>query len=127
MIVYSQATNTFYDTQISQDIPAGSVEVTPERHAEILAELTGRGKALAADVQGMPTVIDAPTASTVELATSARKRRNQLLTESDWVVVKAVETGTPVPTQWKAYRKELRNLPEQRGFPETINWPPIPQ
>ena len=39
-----------------------------------------------------------------------RKERNQLLTESDWVVVKATETNTAIPDNWKTYRQELRDL-----------------
>ena len=39
-----------------------------------------------------------------------RKERNQLLTESDWVVVKAKETDAVIPAEWKTYRQELRDL-----------------
>ena len=39
-----------------------------------------------------------------------RKERNQLLTESDWVVIKAKETDAVIPDNWKTYRQELRDL-----------------
>tara|TARA_B100000131_G_C17866345_1_gene512325 strand:- start:98 stop:493 length:396 start_codon:yes stop_codon:yes gene_type:complete len=40
-----------------------------------------------------------------------REARNILLAESDWVVVKAQETGTEIPKEWKEYRQALRDLP----------------
>jgi hypothetical protein len=40
-----------------------------------------------------------------------RIERNVLLSQSDWVVVKAKETGTNIPAAWKTYRQALRDLP----------------
>ena len=39
-----------------------------------------------------------------------RKLRNELLQESDWVVVKAQETSTSIPSAWITYRQELRDI-----------------
>lgn len=41
-----------------------------------------------------------------------RAERDELLKECDWVVIKALETGVAVPTDWKTYRQALRDLPE---------------
>ena len=40
-----------------------------------------------------------------------RVERDKLLSDTDWVVTKAMETGTSVPTNWKTYRQALRDLP----------------
>ena len=40
-----------------------------------------------------------------------RVERNKRLTDSDWVVTKAFETGGGVPESWKTYRQALRDLP----------------
>ena len=56
----------------------------------------------------------------------AREDRNRLLSESDWVVVKAQEDGTPVPAEWVEYRNALRDLPETEGWPFVINYPEKP-
>ena len=56
-----------------------------------------------------------------------RERRDRLLTESDWVTVRATERGDPVPTEWQTYRQSLRDITEQTGFPEEIEWPQEPQ
>ena len=58
---------------------------------------------------------------------SARSQRDRLLTESDWVTIRATDTGDPVPTEWVDYRQALRDIPEQTGFPEEIEWPQEPE
>jgi len=40
-----------------------------------------------------------------------RVERDKRLTESDWVVTKATETGGAVSDTWKTYRQALRDLP----------------
>lgn len=42
--------------------------------------------------------------------TMLRNMRNDLLKESDWVVVKAQETSTTIPSNWKTYRQSLRDI-----------------
>ena len=44
-------------------------------------------------------------------AAALRAQRDQYLKETDWVVTKAMETGTSVATNWKTYRQALRDLP----------------
>lgn len=61
-----------------------------------------------------------------EFAKSARDSRDTLLAECDWVVVKSLESGQPIPAEWATYRQALRDLPQQAGFPVTINWPVKP-
>ena len=59
-------------------------------------------------------------------AEEIRSQRDTILSESDWVVVKANETSTNVPDAWKTYRQELRDISSQAGFPNTITWPTKP-
>ena len=56
-----------------------------------------------------------------------RERRNRLLTESDWVVVKAKEThaNASIPSDWVDYRTELRDITKQSD-PDDITWPTKP-
>lgn len=63
--------------------------------------------------QGIPTTMD-----------SARRKRDALLKESDWVgltdaVVKDKEA-------WLAYRQALRDLPQKFSNPEEVVWPEPP-
>ena len=40
-----------------------------------------------------------------------RVERDKRLAESDWVVTKAIENETSIPSDWKTYRQALRDLP----------------
>jgi hypothetical protein len=54
---------------------------------------------------------------------SARAQRNALLARSDWTQV----ADAPVDqAAWATYRQALRDITEQEGFPEVINWPTTP-
>ena len=61
------------------------------------------------------------------LSSTVRNNRDRFLTETDWVVVKHNELGTPIPQEWLDYRQALRDIPEQTGFPEEIDWPQEPE
>ena len=53
----------------------------------------------------------------------ARKRRDKLLSGSDWTQV----ADAPVDkSAWATYRQALRDVPAQSGFPTSINWPNKP-
>ena len=41
-----------------------------------------------------------------------RTKRNALLEETDYIVIKAKETGATIPTAWKTYRQALRDITE---------------
>jgi hypothetical protein len=54
---------------------------------------------------------------------NARKRRNKLLSSSDWTQV----ADAPVDkAAWATYRQELRDISAQAGFPATVVWPTQP-
>ena len=40
-----------------------------------------------------------------------RRQRDARLAECDWVVTKALESGSSVADNWKTYRQQLRDLP----------------
>ena len=57
-------------------------------------------------------------------ASSARVRakRNQLLSDSDWMAL----SDNTMTTEWASYRQALRDLTAQEGFPHTVEWPNKP-
>ena len=65
------------------------------------------------------------TYQTAEKWKRVRSQRDHLLSQTDWVVVKAKETGTNIPTNWKTYRQALRDVPDQTD-PDNITWPTKP-
>ena len=57
----------------------------------------------------------------------ARDRRNDLLFSSDWThTADAPLTGNE-QSRWRVYRQALRDLPNQEGFPDAIEWPTEPE
>ena len=61
-------------------------------------------------------------------AITNRNVRNRKLSESDWVVTKALEAGETVPTAWATYRTALRDLPDHANWPNLAadDWPAEP-
>lgn len=136
-LYFSASTGGFYDSEIHGarhieidgevvvnldcHIPTDAVEIDAEQHAALLAAQAD-GKMIAADAQGNPIAIDRPAPTADEIMASVRRKRDALLAASDWVVTRAVETGTPVPAEWSEYRQALRDITEQAE----IIWPEKP-
>lgn len=55
-----------------------------------------------------------------------RSKRDTLLKECDWRIVRAFEEGVSLPPAWGEYRQALRDVPEQPGAPHAIDWPVRP-
>jgi len=57
------------------------------------------------------------------VAEQVRKKRNGLLSDSDWTQV----ADAPVDqAAWAVYRQALRDITDQEGFPYSVNWPTAP-
>ena len=54
-----------------------------------------------------------------------RSQRDNLLSQSDWVIIKAKETGSNISTEWKNYRQNLRDITKQVDV-DSLNWPTKP-
>jgi len=63
-------------------------------------------------------------AANAQQAASVRDQRNRLLAESDWT---QLPDSPPDALAWGVYRKALRDIPSQPGFPWDIIWPEAPQ
>jgi hypothetical protein len=60
------------------------------------------------------------------LARAVRAERDARMAAADWVTLRAVRTGQPVPPDWAAYLQALADVPAQPGFPATVVWPEPP-
>ena len=56
-----------------------------------------------------------------------RSRRDGLLQDTDWIVVKSYERGQNIPAVWEMYRQALRDITDQTGFPYSVIWPTKPE
>lgn len=64
---------------------------------------------------------------TAKKAADVRTQRDKLLAETDWMVIKAAETGATLATDWATYRQALRDISSQDDFPDTVIWPTKPE
>ena len=113
------------------ETPEGYVEIEdaipppyPSDHTKILREKTPE------QIDGVWTRIWAIEDVTEEelqfriqrKSDEVRKKRNQLLSETDWTQL----PDAPVDgSLWATYRQELRDIPEQEGFPWQVQWPEL--
>jgi hypothetical protein len=51
------------------------------------------------------------------IALRMREKRDRLLLESDWTQLPDVSISEEKKQAWRSYRKALRDLPGQKGFP----------
>jgi hypothetical protein len=58
-------------------------------------------------------------------AEGAVAQRNALLANSDWTQLADVPLSAEKKAQWATYRQALRDITDQSGFPDQINWPEI--
>lgn len=65
-----------------------------------------------------------PTAEEKEI--TARNERNLKLTFSDWTQLEDAPLTAEQKKAWAAYRQSLRDVPDQAGFPDVIEWPEQP-
>lgn len=71
---------------------------------------------------------------TLRLAEHNRKKRNDLLSETDWVATKAIDQSAQdglsvqIPVVWLEYRQNLRDITTHVNWPNLTNedWPTKP-
>ncbi|WP_335946093.1 tail fiber assembly protein [Salipiger bermudensis] len=67
-----------------------------------------------------------PPAGEGSPAEEARERRNALLDDSDWTQLGDVDLTSASKSNFATYRQDLRDVPQQSGFPDSITWPTRP-
>ena len=74
-------------------------------------------------VKVAPLTADELSARDAAQAAQVRAQRNRLLTATDYTQL----ADAPVDSlAWATYRQQLRDVPEQAGFPWEVDWPQEP-
>ena len=68
------------------------------------------------------TAEDKAADALAQAAADARQRRDQLLAETDYMVMPDSPHDAP---EVRSYRQALRDVPAQVGFPKEITWPEL--
>jgi hypothetical protein len=132
----SKTSGGFYDDFIHSvaQIPEDAVEITRERHTELL-EGQSLGKRISSGEDGYPILVDPPAQSPESLATIERGWRDGQLVVSDGMVARhrdELEDGRVTTlsveqySELQAYRRSLRNWPESGEFPMLDHRPIAP-
>lgn len=61
-----------------------------------------------------------------ELAAALRLQRNALLAATDFTQLADVPISSALRTDFADYRQDLRDVPQQGGFPSSVTWPTAP-
>lgn len=107
---------------VSNDVPNEAITALPswaesianERKAVIDAEIAEEKKAEADRI--------AYENSAEGKADAARSKRDNLLAETDWTA----NSDVTMSAEMAEYRQALRDITDQAGFPESIDWPTKP-
>lgn len=97
----------------------------PVWHFERMDKLS-RGIKNAAAISSLVEEIPPPAVTPEDLASTTRLERDRLLRESDWTQVVDAPLAPEAVAAFAAYRQQLRDVPEQPGFPASIVWPISP-
>lgn len=57
---------------------------------------------------------------------AVRAERDRRLAQTDWIALRGLERGDPIPKAWRDYRQALRDVPTQPD-PDAIVWPQPPE
>ena len=134
MILYSKSTGGFYDSAHNAFVPTDAMEVSGEDYLALL-EGQGKGKCITAGEDSYPVLNDLPPLPKEVLIVNARDWRLHQLTATDGVVARhrdELEEGSPITlnaaqyTELQAYRRALRNWPEEGEFPLVESRPEAP-
>jgi len=79
------------------------------------------------DRQAYDLTEDQQTRHDERTAIDVRRKRNKLLTESDWTQMNDSPLDTTDRTTWATYRQSLRDLTSQDGFPHNVTYPSKPE
>jgi hypothetical protein len=134
-IYYSSNPRGFYfDHMHGDNIPEGAKGITSERHHELI-EGQSQGKIIREDADGYPVLIEPPPLTPEEVAAIERNWRDAKLAATDGDVTRhrdEVEEGlvtTLAAEQYRdlqAYRRRLREWPENGEFPLVDHRPIAP-
>lgn len=117
------------------DVPDGAVDIPESQYVSIINDVCN-GLAVRITEYGVaetftpvePTFDPPPESEpTPEEAWAAlRAERDARLAATDWRVLRTIETGEPLTTEWQEYRQALREITSTVSDPTSPNWPQEP-
>lgn len=100
-------------------IPAGATDVVPP------PPINGKERRWTGETWEYVDAVPPEVSGALESVSDARQLRNALLMASDFTQLPDAPAWVNVQA-WRKYRQLLRDVPQQAGFPLSINWPQPP-
>lgn len=129
---YSASTNAFYDLDLESDYvasgkwPSDATTVSDSTFLSFGCTNPPQGKMRAPGADGVPSWVDLPAPTAAETFASLQADASTALSESDRVVLRCYEDGIAVPSDWVAYRRDLRALIAVTSVDSTLTMPSKP-
>ena len=86
-----------------------------------------RGDCSIQQVDGKYQIVENPPVSIGVLAENVRSERDRRLAETDWYMMPDYPADPETLEVVKSYRKALRDITLQSGFPRDVEWPVMPK
>lgn len=86
-----------------------------------------RGDCSIQQVDGKYQIVEDPPVSIGVLAENVRSERDRRLAETDWYMMPDYPADPETLEVVKNYRKALRDITLQSGFPRDVEWPVMPK
>lgn len=84
-----------------------------------------RGEDLSWSVEKIPE--KTPEEKLAEAEEQVRSKRDSLIADTDYLLMNDYPVSSEDLEAVKAYRTDLRNVPQQEGFPYDVVWPELPE
>lgn len=72
-------------------------------------------------------IVKAPEPTDVDIAERVRAQRDRRIAETDWYMMPDYPADPETLEDVKKYRKALRDITLQSGFPRDFKWPVVPK
>lgn len=115
----------FLTEALHANIDKSLPKISEDEHTALFA-MQAKGYTIQPDENGYPIAVPPSPATAEQLADEARTQRDTLLAACDWTQMPDSPLSSEQKAAWATYRQGLRDLTEQPGFPENINWPLAP-
>lgn len=127
LVVYEGYKHTFNDLTREQWDAIGYNEAVPIKRAPYTAYTTEwvKGDDLVFREVVVTAVVD-ETARREAAANRIREDRDARLAATDWTQLLDCPLDDLDMVLWQSYRQALRDVPQQAGFPDAIEWPEEP-
>lgn len=86
-----------------------------------------RGDCSIQQVDGGYQIVENPPVSLEVLAENVRSKRDRRIAETDWYMMPDYPADPETLEVVKNYRKALRDITLQSGFPRDVEWPVMPK